>query len=317
MRRIELPVRSPFDFEATVRLLEFPVSGAIETYTRIIDLAGSPHLLEFQSAGGRARPRLKIELEPVGKEGAERRDLFTAAERITHHVFSLDHDVRSFQRQIANDPLLRALEKAHRGLRTARWPTLFEALTTSILSQQISTRVAMVLKRRLIERFGRRFHLRGREYVAFPQPSTIARASPEALRALGIARTKALSIIETARAIESGQLDADELSRRDNAAIIARLTELPGIGRWTADWALILYFGRTNVYPAGDLVLRALVENYYNDGTRLAERDVRAKAERLWGEWASYAAIYLIAGLRSGSISANAPNRVIIERDGR
>ncbi len=85
--------------------------------------------------------------------------------------------------------------------------------------------------------------------------------------------------------------------------MIARLTNLRGIGRWTAEWTLMLHFGRTDVFPAGDLALGLFVQKYYNNGREMSEREIRALARERWGLWSSYAAVYFLAGLRAGTIS--------------
>jgi DNA-3-methyladenine glycosylase II len=185
----------------------------------------------------------------------------------------------------------------------ARWPSLFEALTISILLQQISTSVALAFKRRLVEKFGARLRAGAETYLAFPRAEALARASTDDLRALGLTNAKAASIIELARRIRDGEFDARELAREDDEALIARLTQLRGVGRWTAEWALMLHFGRTGIFPAGDLALRGLVVKYYNKGVVMNEREIRALAEARWGEWASYAAIYFLAGMRASLIN--------------
>ena len=72
----------------------------------------------------------------------------------------------------------------------------------------------------------------------------------------------------------------------------------------------MLHFGRTDVFPAGDLALRIFVQKYYNDWREITERDIRSLARERWGRWASYAAIYFLAGLRAGTISTER-NRVL------
>ncbi|MGH9945358.1 MAG: DNA-3-methyladenine glycosylase family protein, partial [Pyrinomonadaceae bacterium] len=184
----------------------------------------------------------------------------------------------------------------------ACWPTLFEALVISILSQQISTAVAMTFKRRFVERFGEWLSQGGQDYFAFPRPEKIARAAVEDLRALGLSGAKATSILDLARAVDESQLDDEALKKQDNETVIVRLSQLRGVGRWTAEWALMLYFGREDVFPAGDLFLRGALVKYYNKGEPLSEKEIRALAARRWDQWSSYAALYLIAGLRAGSV---------------
>lgn len=295
-------MRAPFDFAATARFLRFTEHEAVDLfeagkYVRALDVGGCRCLLEVEATAGRLAARVRA------AHGRPTKQVLREAERAVRCLFSPEHDLEAFRQRAARDPLMRALEREHRGLRLARWPSLFEALVISILSQQIATKVAMVLKRRFVERFGARLNVGGREYIAFPTAATVASLRPDDLRPLGIAASKAASIVGVARAIESGEIEAATLAQQENEMIISRLVSLRGVGRWTADWTLVLHFGRTDVYPAGDLVLRALVEKYYGGGRALGEKGVRALAAEMWGEWASYAAIYLVAGLRAGRVT--------------
>jgi 3-methyladenine DNA glycosylase/8-oxoguanine DNA glycosylase len=78
---------------------------------------------------------------------------------------------------------------------------------------------------------------------------------------------------------------------------------LRGIGRWTAEWVLMLHFGRTDVFAASDLFLRGVVVKYYNKGVALNEREIRALAAKRWGAHQSYSALYFLAGMRAGTIT--------------
>lgn len=302
---IVIKPRAPFDFTATARFLRFTETEAVDTFTegsyrRAFRFGDRLRLLRVESSGTLSRPALEVALEGKGVSS----DVETRmAERLARRIFSTDHDLKKFRAQVAGDSLMSRLEAEHRGLHIARWPTLFEALTISILSQQISTVVAMTLKRRMVEKFGERLTLRGKDFFAFPRPERLAYASVEELRALGLSGAKAASIIEMAERTTAGEFDETELEREENESLIARLTTLRGVGRWTAEWALMLHFGRADVFPAGDLALRGFVEKYYNDGRPMSEREIRALATARWGEWASYAAVYFLAGMRAGVIS--------------
>jgi DNA-3-methyladenine glycosylase II len=305
---IVIAPRAPFDFAATARFLRFTEAEAVDTFTdgryrRALHLDERLHLINVESRGSLARPELRVTLERGGKATAAE---LRWAERSVRRIFSTDHDLKKFRAQVAGDPLMGKLEAAHRGLHIARWPTLFEALTVSILSQQISTLVAMTLKRRLVERFGERLTVKGETFFAFPRAQIMTNASVEELRALGLSGSKVVSIIELARHVANGALDEAEMEREGNEALIERLTRLRGVGRWTAEWALMLHFGRRDVFPAGDLALRGFIVKYYNDGREMSEREIRALAKARWNEWASYAAVYFLAGMRSGIINLRA-----------
>jgi DNA-3-methyladenine glycosylase II len=297
--------RAPFDFAATARFLRFTEAEAVDIfkdgiYHRAFSFGNHLRLLNVEARGTVSRPSLTVTLARQSEiTGAEMK----MVEPVVRRIFSTDHDLKKFRAQVAGDSLMSKLEAAHRGLHIARWPTLFEALTVSILSQQISTIVAMTLKRRLVEKFGERLTLKRADFFAFPRAERLASTSVEELRALGLSGSKAASIIEMARRSSDGELNEDELEREDNETLIARLTTLRGIGRWTSEWALMLHFGRTDVFPAGDLALRGFVQKYYNESRPMTEREIRHLAEVRWGKWASYAAVYVLAGLRSKIIN--------------
>jgi len=305
MTDFEIRPRAPFDFDATARFFRFSEAEIVDTfapgeYARALRVGGRLALLTVRSVGTVARPALSVSLAPA--RGLSPPVEAEAADTV-RRMFSVDHDLKRFRAQVAGDALMSRLEAAHRGLRLPRWPTLFEALAASILLQQIATTVAWTFKRRFVEQFGERIARGGREFHAFPRPERIARAGADELRALGMTGSKAVSIIEAARAVESGALDGAELDGADNETVVARLSQLRGVGRWTAEWVLMLHFGRTDVFAASDLFLRGAMAKYYNGGVAMREPEVRALARESFGGWGSYAALYLLAGLREGSVT--------------
>jgi DNA-3-methyladenine glycosylase II len=313
MPTLKIAPRAPFDFEATARFFRFTEAEIVDdfdgaTYARAHHSGEKLLLLRVRSEGTRARPALAVSLSPAR---SATRDVSTEAYESVGRMFSVDHDLKLFRDQVSHDPLMGRLEAEHRGLHLPRWATLFEALLNSILLQQIATSVAWTFRRRVVERFGKQLSVAGKKFYAFPPPSVIARAPVEELRALGLSGAKAQSIIDLARAIESGALDGDALAREDNEGVIARLSSLRGVGRWTAEWVLMLHFGRADVFAAADLFLRGAVVKYYNDGATMSERKIREFARERWGAWGSYVALYMLAGLRAGSITLK-PERVVL-----
>ncbi|MDT7603982.1 MAG: DNA-3-methyladenine glycosylase [Acidobacteriota bacterium] len=315
MHALKLRPRAPFDFDATARFLRFTEAELVDkfdagVYARASHFGDKLLLLTVSSDAARARPSLLVSLAP--SRSVTRADLTEAEEKV-RQTFSVAHDLRRWRAQVSDDPLMSRLETAHRGLHLPRWATLFEALTNAILLQQIATTVAWTFRRRVVERFGEQLSFGGKKFYAFPRPHALAGATVESLRALGLSGAKAQSIIEMARTIDAGALDTDALARADNEEIIARLSTLRGVGRWTAEWVLMLHFGRTDVCAAADLFLRGAVVKYYNDGAPMTEREIRAFAARRWGAWQSYAALYLLAGMRAGSITLK-PERVLLSQ---
>lgn len=315
---IVLKPRAPFDFAATARFLRFTEAEVVDTfadgvYRRAIHFENQLHLLKAESRGTLARPLLSVTLE--GKQGTSAAAL-KMAETLARRILSVEHDLKKFRMQVAGDWLMSKLEADNRGLHMVRWPELFEALVISILSQQISTVGAWTMKRRLVEKFGETLKTKGETFYAFPRAATLARAKVDDIRAIGLTGARSASIIELARRIVEGELDEEELQREDNESLIARLTQSRGIGRWTAEWTLMLHFGRMDVFPAGDLVLRGFVAKYYNEGAPMTEREIRALAKARWNGWASYAAVYFVAGMRAGTINLK-PESVLLSKSGQ
>ena len=310
--------RAPFDFAATARFPRYTEAEAVDTFTngiyrRAVHFGNQLHLLQVQSRGTLSRPLLVVTLN--GKSKATVAEM-KMAETFARRIFSIDHDLKKFRAQVAGDPLMSKLEAAHRGLRMTRWPQLFEALVNSILLQQISTAGAWTMKRRLVEKFGESLKSEEETFYAFPRADVLARAEIDDLRAIGLTGAKSVSIIELARRVDAGDLNEDELEREENESLIARLIQSRGIGRWTAEWALMLYFGRKDVFPAGDLVLRGFVVKYYNDGSPMTEHEIRALATARWNQWDSYAAIYFVAGMRARTINLR-PESVLLSSSGQ
>ena len=304
--------RPPFDFNPTARFFRFTEAEIVDTfeageYARTLRVNGKLFVIGVRSNGTTSRSALSVSLAPA--RSAAPRDEAEAVE-IVRRMFSVEHDLRQFRDQVAGDKLMSRLEAAHRGLRLPRWPTLFEALASSILLQQIATPVAWTFRRRLVERFGESVEIAGKTFYAFPTAERVARVGPEELRAIGLTNAKAVSIVEAARSISDGVLDGGELEKEDNETVVARLSNLRRVGRWTAEWVLMLHFGRTDVFAAADLFLRGAIAKYYNGGAPLPEREVRAVAAERFGRWGSYAALYLLAGMRVGSVTLR-PDRVL------
>jgi len=308
MSELILRARAPFDFATTARFMRFSEAEAVDTfadgrYARAMHFGERLILLAVESHGTGARPAVRVTLTP---ERFVTPQISDEATRTVRAMFSLEHDLEGWRARLTRDPLMRRLEAEHRGLRLPRWPTLFEGLLTSVLLQQIATSVAITLKRRVVEGFGERLEAEGKTFFAFPRAERLARASVEELRALGMSNAKAACIIEVARACAAGELRSASLQGEDNETVIARLSSLRGIGRWTAEWVLMLHLGRLDVFAASDLFLRGVVVKYYNGGAAMNEREIRAFAEKRWGAFQSYSALYFLAGMRAGTITLKA-----------
>jgi DNA-3-methyladenine glycosylase II len=198
--------------------------------------------------------------------GVEVDPLDSETEPVVRKLLGLDFDLAAFAMWAAGDERLAPLVGRFAGFRPSLTPDPFEALITSITAQQVSLFAAVAIRNRLVERFGERV---GRVW-AFPARERLAAASEEELVTVGFSRRKAEYTISLARS----DVDLAELALLPDDEVKARLTELRGIGEWTADWFLARHLGRARAWPAGDLALRKAVRALYGDV------DVRATGAR-------------------------------------
>ena len=160
----------------------------------------------------------------------------------------------------------------------APWPGVLRpgdvasGILGAVVSQQLSTHAADAIARKL-------------QAAALTDPSAIAAASDEALRACGLSAPK----IRYLRGISAAGLDFDALAALPDDEVIAILTALPGIGRWTAEIYLMFALGRADAFAAGDLALQEAARMMFDLPARPTPAALIEMAEP-WRPWRSVAA---------------------------
>ncbi|RLG51440.1 MAG: hypothetical protein DRN96_05330 [Thermoproteota archaeon] len=208
-----------------------------------------------------------------------------SAAELAARTLSFTLDLEGFYRSI-RDPVLKAAASRLRGLRVKTSPTAFEAIAESIVEQQISLRAAVKVKERLVKALGEKLAYRGSVYYTFPSQEAVAAASVGELRGLGLPKRRAECLKRVA------ELQLEDLPGKPPDLIVSELTEVKGVGEWTAKLAAAR-MGRLTVLPASDLGLRKAVGALYL-GRLASRREVEEIAEG-WGSLKALAAFYLIA----------------------
>ncbi|MEO6351040.1 MAG: hypothetical protein ABIP53_10350 [Candidatus Limnocylindrales bacterium] len=180
----------------------------------------------------------------------------------------------------ATDPAIGRLHDLYPGIVPVLITDPFTALIRSISAQQVNLRWASTIRRRLAESYGMRHEVAG-DYVYTLDAAALANATVEQLRILQLTNAKSRSVIACAQAQARGDLEAADLDALDDEQLIERLTRLPGIGRWSAEWFLSRTLGRPRVV-AGDLGVRKAVGRMYEAGPRPPEERVRQLTAH-WG----------------------------------
>ena len=269
-----LRLPAPYDFELST-----------ERYR-----AFGPDLANLWHEGGLHRVvgerEVRIEAAPGG---VRVEPLDAEIEWVVRTLLGAGFDLDGFADFARRDRTLGRLATLLAGLRPPLAPDPFESLVTSITAQQVSLRAAFAIRNRLIRLLGKPA-LRA---FSFPSRGRVARTKPEKLTAVGFSRRKAECVVALAR----NDLDLDSLSSLPDEDVKARLTELPGVGEWTADWFLARHLGRPQAWPAGDLGLRKAVGAFYDGGRTLSTEETRAFGSR-FSPFQNLSAHYLLTGMR-------------------
>jgi DNA-3-methyladenine glycosylase II len=138
-------------------------------------------------------------------------------------------------------------------------------------------------------------------YYFYPTPQQLIKASELGLRDQGLSRQKSKYLLEIAHHATAGKLDREAFATLSDVDAIRRLCEIKGVGRWTAEIALMRGLGRDDVFAAGDLGLQVAVQELRGMRKRPSEKALRKIAER-WKGWRSYAAFYLWMTLQSRAL---------------
>jgi DNA-3-methyladenine glycosylase II len=179
------------------------------------------------------------------------------------------------------------LARRFRGLKPPRFLTVFEALVNGIACQQITLTQGIRLLNRLAERCGPSIAVGDAPAPAFPRPEDLAGLEPEALRKLGFSGQKARALIELSGAAAAGRLDLERLASLDDAAAVAELCRLRGVGRWTAEYVLLRGLGRVHLFPGDDVGARNNLQRWLGLSGPLNYEGVRQAVTR----WQPYAGL--------------------------
>jgi DNA-3-methyladenine glycosylase II len=286
-----LSAQPPFRLDLTVWALRRRPDNAIDrwdgrVYRRVLASRDGPLSVEVIQIAPPDRAELKITASGAGVGPSVEPQLSA----ILRDMLGLGIDLHDFYRVAATDGGLWALADRLRGLKPPRFPALFETLVNAIACQQITLTLGIRLLNRLAERYGLAASEDDGQAHAFPRPCDLAAADPDALRSLGFSQQKARAIVELAQLITTGGLDLDALASLDDATAVNRLRELRGVGRWTAEYALLRGLGRLEVFPGDDVGARNGLRRWLGLPGALDYAGV----QRAVAPWRSYAGlIYL------------------------
>jgi DNA-3-methyladenine glycosylase II len=158
-------------------------------------------------------------------------------------------------------------------------------LCASIMSQQLSTKVAKVIYHRFLELFG------GQE----PTPEQIAAMPFDTLRGIGLSNAKTQYVLNVARFAIDHNLDDRKLKKMKDEEIIELLTQIKGVGKWTVEMLLMFTLGREDVFSTDDYGIQSAMKHIYklDDSNKKEFREKIVKIATRWSPYRTFACLHL------------------------
>jgi DNA-3-methyladenine glycosylase II len=244
----------PFRLDLTVWTLRRRPDNLVDrwdgqTYRRVLPLPVGTVEVAVTQAGPPEAPRLRVAVEGLPLNAGVQSAVVSALGRL----LGLDIDLTAFHRFASHQAHLGPLVRRFRGMKPPQMPTLFECALNAIACQQVTLTLGLRILNRLATAFGPTFRTPEGVFHAFPRPEDLAGQDPAELRKLGLSHQKGRAMVELAQVLLAGRLDPAELAALPDEEAVARLRQLRGVGRWTAEYMLLRGLGRVHIFPGDDV----------------------------------------------------------------
>lgn len=186
---------------------------------------------------------------------------------------------------LSKDKKLKKLIETHGPFTLVKRKNVCTYLIASIMSQQLSTKVATVIHQRFINLY------EGKD----PTPEQIIATSPEVLRSIGLSNAKTSYVHNVAQFTLEYGMDHRRLHKMENEEVIEYLTRIKGVGRWTVEMLLMFALSREDVFAIDDLgIQNAMIALYKLDRTDKKQfKEEMLRISKKWSPYRTYACMYL------------------------
>lgn len=305
----ELKPVSPFRLDLTVWTLRRRSHNIVDrwdgtTYRRVLPLPTGPVEVAVIQLAPPESARLKVAVAGQPVNAAVRASVTKALERL----LGLRINLTEFYRFAMHHRQLGPLAQRFRGMKPPRFATVFEGVINAMACQQLTLTLGVRLLNCLAEACGVAFG-EGKETVhAFPRPMDLVGMSPAVLRQIGFSRQKGQAMIELAQLLVDGHLNLEELADLPDDEAVNRLCKLRGVGRWTAEYALLRALGRTHIFPGDDVGARNNLQRWLRLTKPLDYQGVGRVLSR-WDDYAGLVYFHLLLDRlgEAGNLSATTP----------
>lgn len=199
---------------------------------------------------------------------------------LTHKSYNMH-----YVQHLSKDKKLKKLIEQHGVFRLEKKKDLWLYLCYSIMSQQLSTKVAKVIRQRFLDLYG------GNE----PVPQQVVDTAFEKLRGIGMSNAKVNYVQNVARFELEHGMDHKKLAKMNNEEIIEYLTQIKGVGRWTTEMLMMFALCREDIFAIDDLgIQNAMVRLYkINSGDKKKLKEELLRLSGRWSPYRTYACMYM------------------------
>ena len=285
-RKLTIPVVNPFRLDFTVWALRRRKTNLVdwwdeEKYSRILVFDNQPVRMSIVQEGTSRTPNLGLTLS--SQKGIS---ISTQKEAllIVRKMLGLTVDLQPFYKLATGNEFLKDLVEVFSGVKPPCFPSFFEALVNSISCQQVTLDVGILMINRLANRFGIKFEIKGVIQYAFPRPEDLENATEADIKDLGYSAQKARAIKELVQTFLQHNIDLIHLEKMANEQIVQYLTTLRGIGRWSAEYALLRGVERLDIFPGDDVGARNNLQRLFHLDEKLNYEEIN----KLTSQWHPY-----------------------------
>jgi len=158
-------------------------------------------------------------------------------------------------------------------------------LCASIMSQQLSTKVATVIFKRFLELYGKKE----------PTPQQIIDTPYDTLKGIGLSNAKVLYILNVANFCIEHSIDDKKLKKMTDEEVIELLTQIKGVGKWTVEMLLMFTLGREDIFAVDDYGIQSAMKKLYklDDSNKKEFKENILKLSKRWSPYRTYACLHL------------------------
>jgi DNA-3-methyladenine glycosylase II len=285
---------APFRLDLTVWALRRHPANAVDRwdgriYRRVLTIERNAVEVAVHQSGTLKAPQLEVDLS--GSHLTLRQE--ESARALLERMLGVHRNLKAFYKLAARDPRLQPLVEEFRGLKPPQFPTVFEAVVNGIACQHLSMSVGILLLSRLARLSGRMPADATNGAHAFPDAADLAGLREQSLKSVGFSTNKSRALLGISSAIRDRCLNLQSLVQFDNQPALERLTQLKGVGRWTAEYVLLRGLGRLDIFPGDDVGARKNLAQFLRKKKPL-DYDRVHRAVNGWQPYAGFIYFHLL-----------------------